>query len=408
MIANAKAHLPGHHHQATETHHETISNDPLHTKDSSYTKEVIKGDQPSHLIGKAPLHADTTTVVKEETLVGDQGMKNRSKDIYAGNSVPRPVSDKSTIPIAPPLPPQGLFADLQRDLQRNPIPPPIPPKVAAPNMLPSAPPMVQPTITRETVAKPTIMKETVLNQKKIEVQPIVHREREQTEVHQVYQPLKEREIKPTQVLNTTLADKVIPTVVHDQTAFRGQVAQQQFVATKEFAPLQTQTIEKPAIIEEHIRKNIVEEVQPVLYKETVVPTLIRETQPIYEKVVEAPVLLKETLPVHDLGIKMAQTSLNASHMESQGTQWNQGSTFNQGGSNLQGGQWTQGSDFNQGSSSLRQGTQWTQGSNFNQGTSNLNQASSSLNQGWNQAQYPPKSGLIQETVKTEANVTKRL
>jgi len=259
IINSAKSHLHGNH---SETH-ETYSTDPLHTKDTTYDKEVLAGNQSSHLIGKAPMQpvGTTTTVVKEETLIKDSGLKS---------TAPLNTNLNKSVPIQ--------SAPLQQST------------------------LIQPMITKEVVSKPTIVKETFLPQEKIEIQPVIHRERDQLEVHQVYQPLKEKEIKPTQVINTTLADKVQATIVQDDSAFIGQRSVPQYTATKEFAPLQTQTIEKPAIIEEHVKKTIVEEVQPVLYKETIVPTLVRETQPIYEKIVETPILIKETLPMKDLGV----------------------------------------------------------------------------------------------------------
>jgi len=271
IINNAKSHLHGHHNET----HETYSTDPLHTKDTKYEKEVLAGNQPSHLVGKAPIQpVGTTTVVKEETLIKDSGFKS---------TAPFNSNQNKSVPPLQTAPLQT--APLQQST------------------------LIQPTITKEVVSKPTIVKETFLPQEKIEIQPVIHRERDQLEVHQVYQPLKEREIKPTQVINTTLADKVQATIVQDDSAFIGQRSIPQYTATKEFAPLQTQTIEKPAIIEEHVKKTIVEEVQPVLYKETIVPTLVRETQPIYEKIVEAPILIKETLPMRDLGM-INNTGLN--------------------------------------------------------------------------------------------------
>jgi hypothetical protein len=67
-------------------------------------------------------------------------------------------------------------------------------------------------------------------------------------------------------------------------------------------------VNKAPIIEEHVSKKIIEEVQPVLYRETVAPVLIEETQPIYERVVEAPVIVEEIRQTVDLGTKVQPLS----------------------------------------------------------------------------------------------------
>jgi len=61
-------------------------------------------------------------------------------------------------------------------------------------------------------------------------------------------------------------------------------------------PTQSTVVEKPAIVNETEKRQIIEEIQPVIYKETVVPTLIRETKPVYQKIVEGTTYTHQTLP----------------------------------------------------------------------------------------------------------------
>lgn len=68
---------------------------------------------------------------------------------------------------------------------------------------------------------------------------------------------------------------------------------EKYHSSKTYAATQHQTIVKPAIVHEHVTKNVIEEIQPVIYKETVQPVIIKETKPIYEKVVEAPKVITE-------------------------------------------------------------------------------------------------------------------
>lgn len=167
-----------------------------------------------------------------------------------------------------------------------------------------------PSVTREHIDKPTIVRETVLPQEKIEVQPVIHREREQLEVHEVVQPMHERDINPTLVKHATLPAQTRPDVRETDTQFQNlyREASSKYSSESHTEPVMREFLNKPAIIEEHISKKIVEEVQPVLYKETVAPVLIEETQPIYERIVEAPTIVEEMRQTVELGTKIQPLS----------------------------------------------------------------------------------------------------
>jgi len=158
----------------------------------------------------------------------------------------------------------------------------------------------------EKVERPLIVRETILPQEKIEVQPIIHREREQLEVHEVLQPMRERDIAPTSMRSATLPAQVRAEVRESDANFQNQyrAATTRYSSDIETMGVQRELVNKAPILEEHISKKILEEVQPILYRETVTPTLIEETQPVYEKIVEAPIMFEETRQTVDLGTKI--------------------------------------------------------------------------------------------------------
>jgi len=161
---------------------------------------------------------------------------------------------------------------------------------------------------------PTVVKETVVPTERIEVQPVVHRDFHETEVHEVLQPLKEREVAPTEVFHATLPAEVLPEVRKGEMPISAPLAQSEsFVA-----PLTTERFEKTPVIEETVQKRIIEEVQPVLYKEVVKPVLVEQVRPVYEKVVEAPVFISEEKPMVDLGTKTLPTALPGQSLPSGG------------------------------------------------------------------------------------------
>jgi hypothetical protein len=125
------------------------------------------------------------------------------------------------------------------------------------------------------------------------------------EYHEVLQPMKERDIAPTQVQRMELPAQRFETRAPDiqfQEKYRELSARgRSDICT---APMTTEQYEKAPLIDETIRKKIIEEVQPVLYKETVRPVVVQATKPIYEHIVEAPVLCEEVRPMVDLGTKV--------------------------------------------------------------------------------------------------------
>jgi len=143
----------------------------------------------------------------------------------------------------------------------------------------------------EHIERPAVIHERIRKEEVEEIQPVIHREHDRTEVHQVVQPMYEGQIDATNVLQKELAAEYRPVLT------RGTyVSAPLEKSTVEFEQAERLRVEKAPIIMETERKKIIEEVQPVVYKEIVQPTLIKETLPIYEKIVEAPVVVKEVRP----------------------------------------------------------------------------------------------------------------
>ncbi|PRP83755.1 hypothetical protein PROFUN_09087 [Planoprotostelium fungivorum] len=163
------------------------------------------------------------------------------------------------------------------------------------------------TLRTETVAPlktEVIQKEVVVHEhihpvQKEEIQPVIYREREQLAVKQVTERLHETEIKPTLIEQRELAPEVREVMVEKA----APIAENYVAPSVEVdATLRSQVVHAP-IVNEVIKKTVIEEVQPVLERDVIQSTLIQETKNIYEKVVEAPVLQRETLVERDLGVK---------------------------------------------------------------------------------------------------------
>jgi hypothetical protein len=162
-----------------------------------------------------------------------------------------------------------------------------------------------PTVYLEKKERPMIVKEHIMPTEKVEIQPVIHREREQLEVHEVYQPIHERDIAPTLIKHDTLPAQIRPDWRESDRNFQEkyQAATHKYTPETWNQPVQREVVNRAPIIEEHISRKIIEEVQPVLYKETIRPVVLEETQPIYERVIEAPTMFEETRGAVDWGVK---------------------------------------------------------------------------------------------------------
>jgi len=153
----------------------------------------------------------------------------------------------------------------------------------------------EPTVLVEHREKGAVIREHIHPKEREEIQPIIHREREKTELVQVAKPIMERDVRPTMVEEKTLPAETRPTVFQGESEeFKRMYREksERYKSTTEFSPVEKEVIEKPPIIKEHVTRKIIEEIQPVVYREITEPHIIREVKPIYEKVIEGPVLLE--------------------------------------------------------------------------------------------------------------------
>jgi len=152
--------------------------------------------------------------------------------------------------------------------------------------------LVEPAIIQE---KPAVIHERIRKEEVEEIQPVIHREHERLEVHQITKPMVEQIVQPTVIQERVLqAETRAP--IQRGVYIGGPVP----AGTSDVQSFH-KVVEKSPIIYEIERKKILEEIQPVLYKEILQPTIIRQTKDIYEKVIDAPVILTSTLPSQFIG-----------------------------------------------------------------------------------------------------------
>jgi len=155
----------------------------------------------------------------------------------------------------------------------------------------------------DSFTKKSILEETIKPIQRIEVQPIVNLEREQTEIHEVIQPFNEREVLPETVEERLLPILEKEEVRESEESFKNEyrALSEKFKSSVNVGRVEHVKVVKAPVINEVIHKKVIEEIQPVIHRETIVPHLIKETMPIHERLVEAPVLIQEVLPEKDLG-----------------------------------------------------------------------------------------------------------
>jgi len=119
----------------------------------------------------------------------------------------------------------------------------------------------------ERIEKEPIIKETIIPKERIELQPVIHRERLQTEIHRIIEPSSETQINPTITERRELPPKF--------QQGSGEYAQSTFSTS---SPIIERIVKEPIVVE-NIRKRIIQEVQPIIYRDIIQTTTIpAETQ----------------------------------------------------------------------------------------------------------------------------------
>lgn len=167
-----------------------------------------------------------------------------------------------------------------------------------------------------------VVHERIRREEVEEIQPVIHREREKTEIHRITQP-----IQTSSTLGIINEEGTLPAQVNPEIRTPGMMCPSAPLPTREQLAGQRMRVEKPALIIETEKKNIIEEVQPVVYKEVVEPHIIHLTQPIYERIVEGEVYYNETLPTRTEFTQFQQQPQFQQRDLSQQQQFQQGQHF---------------------------------------------------------------------------------
>ena len=173
--------------------------------------------------------------------------------------------------------------------------------------------VVETTVTQETVRP--VVKEGVTYTKEVQcqpqkeierireieiekVQPVVHIDREQTEIRQVVQPIIEKEVRPTLITKTAKEVELgvrqekasgLPTPLEGRSLGAAPAIQ----SKTEFLGVEKKREEFAPIVEETIHKKIIEQVTPVVEREVVIPHVIEQTKHIHETIQEKEVITHE-------------------------------------------------------------------------------------------------------------------
>jgi len=156
----------------------------------------------------------------------------------------------------------------------------------------------------EVRQKAAVVQEVIKPGLREEIQPVVHREREQLEIREEIQPIYEKSVRGTIVENRSLPAEVRPDIRMGNMPILQEGPRGSVVVEAEHR----EAFVRPAVVEETIHKKIIEEVQPVIHREVIAPRVIHETKPIFEKVIEAPTVSYTTLPPRFVGNQFSSIS----------------------------------------------------------------------------------------------------
>jgi len=139
---------------------------------------------------------------------------------------------------------------------------------------------------------PPVVKETVHQREKEEVTPVIDREREETIVNQVVQPVRDsrKETVHHQATAPTIQNEVVEDVsAAEAERYQQNRAQHQSSRTVVGGATTSSHVNAP-IVNERVKTHVVEEIQPVIEREIHEEHVVHRTQPVQERVIKAPVV----------------------------------------------------------------------------------------------------------------------
>jgi len=154
------------------------------------------------------------------------------------------------------------------------------------------------TEERKVVEKPPIVTQVEHRHEVEVVQPVIHREREQTEVHQVVENIYEKDVKPKVVHERSLEPEVkVPIGRLDEKRLYEVPLPAGVSAGHKTTPVEHETfIKEPIVVEVAVKKHV-DVVQPVVHRDVYEEDVTYTTKPIFEKVIEKPVVVHEDVNV---------------------------------------------------------------------------------------------------------------
>lgn len=225
---------------------------------------TVQGGPAMATTGLATGYAAPSTVVEHERTITEETM--RPREIIEERIIREEI-----------IRPQPRTEIIEERITREEI-------VEAPRVITSEP-------VYEHREKAPVVQEVVKPGVREEIQPVIHRDREQLEIREEIQPIYEKTVRPTLVEERQLAPETRAEVRTGVMPVIAEGPRSNVVVEREHVEVMT----KAPIVEETVHRKIIEEVQPVIHRETIAPRVIKEIQPIYEKVVEAPVVTYTTL-----------------------------------------------------------------------------------------------------------------
>lgn len=136
-----------------------------------------------------------------------------------------------------------------------------------------------------------VVQESVHQREREEITPVVQRDREETIVNQVVQPVLDsrKETIHHQATSAPVTNEVVEDVSGAE-AEKYQRNRAQFNSSRTVAGTTQSSHVNAPIISENVNTHVVEEIQPVIQREVQEEHIIHREQPVYERVVKAPVV----------------------------------------------------------------------------------------------------------------------
>jgi hypothetical protein len=169
-------------------------------------------------------------------------------------------------------------------------------QVISQQLLPATQVQVAPAILEHRECAPVIQ-ERIRKEEVEEIHPVIHREREKTEIHKITQP-----VHTSAVLGVVTEEATLP-AKFTEIRTPSMLPPVSILPKREELSAQKMRVQTAPVVIETEKKKIIEEVTPVVHREVVEPHLTKLTLPIYEKIVEGDVYVSEIRPAQVMAVE---------------------------------------------------------------------------------------------------------